>query len=259
MITVATLQADMVADVRQNGAHLRAMMREAAQAGARLLHAPEGALSGYVKAQIWDWAEADWPALTEELEETAALAGQLGLWVALGCNHPLPGRRPQNRVHVISDAGAVVASYAKRYCSHTEITDWYTPGDQPVTFEVDGFRFGCAICIEVCFPELFAQYERLGVDAVLLSSYAPFAAHGVMARAHAATNCYWLSLSNPTACSAELAASLFGPDGSLVAACKPGSAGLLVNRLDRDDPRYQVALTMARPWRSRARAAYARF
>lgn len=258
MITLATLQADIDPDIRRNGAHLRAMMRQAAQAGARLLQAPEGALSGYVKAQIHDWAQVDWAALAEELEETAALAGRLGLFVALGCNHPLPGRRPQNRLHVISDQGTVVASYAKRFCSHTEVTDWYTPGAAPLTFEVDGWRFGCAICIEVCFPELFAQYERLGVDVVLLSSYAPFAAHGVMARAHAATNCFWLSLSNPTACSSELAAGLFGPDGSLVDSCAPGAAGLLLNRLDRADPRYQVALTLARPWRTRARTIYPR-
>lgn len=256
MIALATVQADIVADVRTNGAHLREMMRQAATAGARLVHCPEGALSGYVKSQITDWSQADWPALAEELEETAALAARLGVFVALGCNHSLPGQRPQNRVHVISDHGEVVASYAKRFCSHTEITDWYTPGDTPVTFTVDGVTFGCAICIEVCFPELFAQYERLGVDAMLLSSYAPFAAHGVMAAAHAATNCYWLSLANPAACSPILAATMFGPDGQPTARCAPGAAGMVISRIDRDDPRYHVPLQMARPWRKKAKEVY---
>jgi predicted amidohydrolase len=46
----------------------------------------------------------------------------------------------------------------------------YTPGSVPVTFEVDGLRFGCAMGIEVHFPEVFAEYERLDVDGVLFST-----------------------------------------------------------------------------------------
>jgi predicted amidohydrolase len=36
----------------------------------------------------------------------------------------------------------------------------YTPGSGPVTFEVDGLRFGCALGIEVHFPKVLAEYER---------------------------------------------------------------------------------------------------
>lgn len=256
MIRIATLQAEIVPDVRRNGAHIRAAMREAASGGARLLQTPECALSGYVKSQIHDWSEADWPALAEERAAIQALAAELRLWVALGCNHPLPGQRPQNRLHIIADDGELVASYAKRYCSHTEVTDWYTPGTEPVVFAIDGWRFGCAICIEVCFPELFAEYEGLGVDAMLLSSYAPFAAHGAMARAHAATNCYWLSLSNPAECSPILPATVFGPDGETLRIAAPGAPHLLLTTLDRDNPAFDVPLTKARPWRAKARKIY---
>jgi hypothetical protein len=59
----------------------------------------------------------------------------------------------------------------KRFLSNTELGGWYTPGTTPTVFGIEGYRFGCAICIEVQFAEFFAEYERLGVDAVLFASY----------------------------------------------------------------------------------------
>jgi predicted amidohydrolase len=57
--------------------------------------------------------------------------------------------RPHNSLYVVSDQGAVVERYDKRFLSHTEVRFLYTPGTRPVVFEVDGFRFGTVLCIEV--------------------------------------------------------------------------------------------------------------
>ena len=46
----------------------------------------------------------------------------------------------------------------------------YSPGSDPITFVVDGYRFGCALGMESHFPEVFSEYERLDVDCVLFSS-----------------------------------------------------------------------------------------
>ena len=183
----------------------------------------------------------------------AALAAALGVWVAIGCNRRSDAAgRPFNSLLVISDRGELHTTYDKRFCSHTEITSWYAPGTAPVTFDVDGVRFGCALCIEICFPELFAEYERLGVDCMLVSSYSEDPIYGVLARAHAATNCYWLSLAIPAQCSDALSSSLIGPDGHVIAACGPGAGGI-VHALDPAEPRFEDALNRARPWRARAR------
>jgi predicted amidohydrolase len=250
---LAVAQPTIDSDVRRNGETVRTMMREAAAAGARLVHFPEGMLSGYAKEQVQDWADVDWTAAREELERVAGLAGELGVWVVLGSAHPLtPPHRPHNSLYVISDEGSLVDRYDKRFCSHTEVTRFYAPGSEPVVFDVDGFRFGAALCIEVNFPQLFAEYERLGVDCVLLSAYPVDAVFATKARAHAATNCYWVSVSIPAQCADLFASGLVGPDGTPVVQV-PGVAGLVVGRLDREDPALDGVLNYARPWRAQAR------
>ena len=235
-------------------------MLRAAQGGARLVHFPECALSGYVDSEVSDWDQVDWAALAEELEQTATLARRLGIWVVLGSNHRLPPRRngaqlwPHNSLYVISDTGVIAGQYAKRLCSNTELTYWYTPGKDPLVFDVDGIRFGCALCIEVVFPHLFTEYERLGARCVLLSSYSHDPIHGVMARAHAATNGFWVSHATPVACSRTLPTTIIGPDGGLIGECAAHKSGMLLHKIDPDAERYRVAIRVARPWRARARS-----
>jgi predicted amidohydrolase len=102
-------------------------------------------------------------------------------------------------MYVISDKGELVTRYDERLLSNTKLSFMYTPGSGPVTFEVDGLRFGCAMGIEVHFPEVFAEYERLDVDGVLFSATGPgqsadgAAAFAAEAQAHAATNSLWVS------------------------------------------------------------------
>ena len=251
---LATAQVEISADVRRNGAVIRRMMARAARAGARLVHFPEGALSGYVKSQIKSWDAVDWSALREELERTAEAAGKLGIWTVFGANHRLtPPSRPHNGLYIISDAGKLAGRYDKRFCSNTEINDWYAPGSEATVFTIDGFRFGCAICIEVRFPELFLEYERLNVDCVLLSVYSKDPIFGVTTQAHAAINNYWLSLSAPTECSRGLASGLVAPDGQFAARCRAGRSGMIIQTLDRAAPELDIALNKARPWRRMAR------
>src|SRR5882757_8666522 len=144
-IRIAAAQSPVGRDPAVNGAAIRALMHSAAQQGARLIHFPEGAATGYVPGPVAkaNW-QVDWAAAREQLELTAALAGELALWTVLGGNHRLSGaHRPHNSLYVISDEGLLVGRYDKRLCSYNEITNWYSPGFDPLAFDVDGFRFGC--------------------------------------------------------------------------------------------------------------------
>jgi predicted amidohydrolase len=253
-LAMATCQPTASSDPRTNGAEVRRMLRASAAAGARLAHFPEGFLSGYAVEDVAAWEDVDWAVVRDELEEVAALAGELGMWVVLGSAHPLtPPHRPHNSLYVISDEGRLVDRYDKRKCSHTELTRFYTPGFESVVFDVDGFRFGMALCIEINFPNLFADYAGLGVDCLLLSAYPVDAVFRTKACAYAAIHNYWVSLSVPAQTAHLFHSGLIGPHGEVLADAG-GEAGLVVGALNRADPALHVALDLARPWRATARA-----
>lgn len=232
-LMIAVAQTSISADPRANGSVVRSAMRRAADQGARLIQFPEGALSGYANAQIQSWEDVDWAVIAEEVDRVVELAGELRLWVVLGCAHRLTGpNRPHNSMYVVSDRGTVVDRYDKRMCSNTEITRFYSPGFDPVVFQVDGLKFGSAVCIEVNFPELFAEYERLGVDCVLLSAYPIDEVLAVKARAHAAINNYWIALSAPAQTADLFRSGLIGPDGVTIAQVQPGG-DLVTAEIDR--------------------------
>ncbi|WP_331724338.1 carbon-nitrogen hydrolase family protein (plasmid) [Streptomyces longwoodensis] len=154
--------------LRAAGQEIRALMAEAAEAGAQLVQFPEGAIvypSKHVTAAgpdgrlaPADWSRAAWDVLHKEAESIAALARELRMWTAFGSLHPLtPPNRPHNSLYIVSDRGKLIARYDKRFLSHTELSYLYTPGREPLVFEVDGIRIGCALCVEANFPPLFAQ------------------------------------------------------------------------------------------------------
>ena len=131
------------------------LMRQAGSAGARIIHFPEGATCSPSKRIMSVTGPAEvGPADWDRAD-----------WQVL--RHEL--------------------------AANTKLSFMYTPGSGPVTFDVDGLRFGCAMGIEVHYPEVFAEYERLDVDGVLIStgpSHSPegTAAFATEAQAHAATN-----------------------------------------------------------------------
>jgi predicted amidohydrolase len=257
--------------LRQSGRDVRELMRQAHQAGARIIHFPEGAtcsphkrimsVTGPAEVGPADWDRADWRALRQELAAIARLAGELRLWTVLGSVHPLtPPHRPHNSMYVISDLGELVTRYDERLLSNTKLSFMYTPGSGPVTFEVDGLRFGCAMGIEVHFPEVFAEYERLEVDGVLLSTgpgQTPegTAAFATEAQAHAATNSLWISFAMSAQHSAAAPSGTIAPDGRWAAQCPgDGHPAVTVADIDNGPESIDIAVTKARPWRRLARA-----
>ncbi|MFE2347953.1 carbon-nitrogen hydrolase family protein [Kitasatospora cineracea] len=254
--------------LRAAGLEIRALMAEAAGAGARLVQFPEGAIT-YPSKHVMaagpagalvpaDWSRAAWDVLREEAEAIAALAGELGLWTVFGSIHPLtPPNRPHNSLYVVSDRGRLVARYDKRLLSHTEVSYLYSPGKSPLVIEVDGIRFGFALCIEANFPELFAEYERLDVDCVLLSVMVDDAPRARVAQAYGTLYNYWLGYSVPAQFSATVPSGIVAPGGRWLARCPAdGQPSLAIADLDLDskDRDIEMAVRYARPWRRSARA-----
>jgi Predicted amidohydrolase len=257
-LVIAAAQSLVSSDIAANGAAIRQLIAGAATSGARLVVFCEGALSGYAKNQIaspQSWRNYDWAGQDAELAEIGLLCGSLGIAAIVGGAHRFSDvYPPHNSLYVLDASGSLVGRYDKRFLSNTELQSWYTPGTEPLVFDLDGYRLGCAICIESQFVEVFREYETLGVDAVLFGSYGVPEHFQIALRAHAGLNNFWIAVATASQEADKGAAGIIGPDGRWCARVDEGlGTGLVLGPLDRLDPTYDIALNKARPWRARAR------
>ncbi|GAA1575395.1 MULTISPECIES: carbon-nitrogen hydrolase family protein [Kribbella] len=271
ILRIATTQSTVREDptdaamLRESGDEVRLLMRQAAAAGARLVHLTEGAIcfpSKRVMSSLGpdeigpsDWTRADWTALQSELDQIAALSRELGIWTVIPSVHQVPDARPYNSIYVVSDQGKTVARYDERTLSATKVNWMYSAGKEPVTFEVDGVRFGLALGLDVLFPELFTEYDRLGADVLLVS----YASNGpdrhdhieVQVRGAAANNTCWVSLAAAANPAAVLASGVADPRGQWLARCgEDGSPSVAVAEL-QDDERTKIGRDFRRRTRVR--------
>jgi predicted amidohydrolase len=175
-LTVATCQF-LAADIDANLRWVARQVRIAAQRGAKVVHFPEGALSGYAGSNFESFADFRWEQLASATDATRELAREFGVWVAVGTAPPIENRKPFNSVYVISDAGVIVERYDKRFCSGDEDQNTgdlanYAAGDHPSVWEIDGVPAGALICHDYRYPELYREYKRLGVELVVHSFHA---------------------------------------------------------------------------------------
>lgn len=263
-IRIAAAQLDTPGDpgaaaaLHRAGRGIRQLMSQAHEQGARLIHFCEGAICAPHKRVMSsspgtvaeaDWTRFDWDAQQGELRAIAGHAASLKLWTAVGAVHRLTApHRPHNSLYVIDDHGRVITRYDERMLSNTKVSYMYTPGTSPITFDVDGVRFGCALGMESAYPELFLDYERAGVHCVLLSTQGPGAAFALQAQGHASSNSYWISYATCAADAHAAPSGIIGPDGTWPARCAPADASAVaLAGIDREHE------SLARPWRRTAR------
>jgi predicted amidohydrolase len=267
-VTIALAQTPVSPDVSRNLRHITTMMARAQAAGADLVQFTEGALSGYgrkVLTPFEQWRVEDWTRLRQASDKIARLASELGLWVLIGSVHPLEnGSRPHNCLYLIGPDGTVRTRYDKRFCSHNELAGWYTPGAEPILFEIKCVRFGCAICLEVRFPEVFDEYRRLGAQCVLVSTFTASRLDiadarqddifAVTAQAHAANNNFWVSLVTPSNPFQGPVTQLIDPLGNVVAKASRHRSALVIDRVDVGEGSVWSKIGFGRAWRDQARS-----
>lgn len=254
-----------IPELRASGQEIRSLMHEAHKAGARVIHLPEGATcspnkrvmsaSGPREIGPADWNRFEWTILSEELDAIRQLAKELRLWTIVGSVHRLSSpHRPHNSLYVISDDGELINRYDERMLSNTKISFLYSPGNGPAIFEVDGICFGCSLGMEAHYPEIFIEYERLGVDCVLFSTTgeispnAPASAFSAEVAGHAASNSYWVSYSAHSPQSITNPSGIARPDGRWAAQCEGNGRASIALADVSSDPK-----NLAWPWRRKAR------
>ncbi len=245
-LKVATCQFAVGPSIRRNGAAVGKFLRRANEAGAKIVHFSECALSGYAGADFVTFEGYEWDQLKDETLKIVDLAGQLGLWVILGSTHPLtPPNKPHNCLYLIDPNGKIADRYDKRFGMPRDLR-YYTLGDRFVTFTINGVKCALLICFDLRFPELYRALYKEGVQCVFQSFYNArqqgSSVHGKIMRqtmqCHAATNYFWVSMANSSAYYSPYASCLIQPDGALAAELRANRPGLLLGTVDLNQSFY---------------------
>jgi predicted amidohydrolase len=238
-LEIASCQFPVSGDITANADWIKKQMRWAKVQSAELVQFPECALSGYGGADIKDFGDYDWNLLKAETGSILELTKTLKLWVLLGSSHRLSrDHKPHNSLYLVNPEGKIIDRYDKRFCTTGDL-DYYTPGDHFVTFDINDIKCGLLICYDVRFPELYREYSKLGVEVLFQSFYN--ARHRedcihpkimpVTAQARAATNAFFMSLSNSSAPYSWPCYSIT-PDGLVEKKLPANKAGILLSTID---------------------------
>jgi NAD+ synthase (glutamine-hydrolysing) len=172
-----------VGDLAGNSTQILEKVQQAQDLGSNLVLFPELALTGYPIEDLAlgkDFLNDSGKAL-EALAKELAKRGQGHIRVVVG--HPALAKSPtswaigQNCASLIFD-GNVQASYAKHHLPNYSVFDEYrvfVPGDELLTFEIDGLRFATVICEDIWQSGgPVSQIASHDVDLTLVLNGSPF-------------------------------------------------------------------------------------
>ena len=240
VLKIATCQFAVSDSITRNAKQICAQMQKAKKTGADIAHFPECALSGYVGFDFANFDGFDWELLKKETLKIMALAGKLKLWVALGSVHPLTSpNKPHNCLYLISPDGKIHDRYDKRFCVAGELRR-FTPGNRFAFFTINGVKCTLLICFDLRFPEVYRALYKQGVNCVMQSFYnarqkGPSVHTHIMRQtmqANAATNHFWVSMSNASGYYSPYPSCFIQPDGVIVKQLKQNKPGIMVNTVD---------------------------
>lgn len=149
---IALCQISSTADPRENLATVRTEVARAAAQGARVVQFPEATQCrfGVPLSPAAEPLDGPWATAVRDI------ADEHNVVVVAGMFTPGEGTRVTNTT-LVTGAGLHLG-YHKIHLFDAfgfRESDTVTPGDKPVTFDVDGTTIGLATCYDVRFPELF--------------------------------------------------------------------------------------------------------
>jgi predicted amidohydrolase len=247
-LRIASCQFPVSSDISANYTWIENQMIEARLKKADIVHFPECALSGYPGSDMSSLDQFDWNELRSKTDSVMALAKKLSLWVILGSIHPLSkNNKPHNSLYIINAQGELIDRYDKRFCTEGDLK-YFTPGDHFVMFNINGIHCGLLICYDVRFPELYREYRKLNCDVIFQSFYNARQKKGsihpvimpVSAQAHAATNYFYMSLTNSSA-PESWPCYFITPDGLIKNKLASNIPGILISDIDPGEVFYDAS------------------
>jgi NAD+ synthase/NAD+ synthase (glutamine-hydrolysing) len=170
-IAVAQLNVT-VGDFAGNADRMRKAVDTARAAGARLVVAPEMALSGYPAEDLWlrdDFCDQ----CTAELIRLASHCLDVGLVVG----YPHREGRTRYNAAALLRGGRIEQVYFKQKLPNYRVFDekrYFETGNRACVFDVEGHKVGLTICEDLWFPEPAAQAKAAGAQLLLSINASPF-------------------------------------------------------------------------------------
>jgi predicted amidohydrolase len=172
-ITVACAQlAPVVGDGAGNRARARAAIREAVDAGARIVVLPELCTSGYVFDSPEEARALAQPPAGGALDEWAE-AARPGSAVVVGGFCELGADGALYNSAAVVDGSGVRAVYRKTHLWDREQLFFAAGADPPPVVETAIGRVGVAICYDLSFPELARGIALRGADLIAVPTNNP--------------------------------------------------------------------------------------
>ncbi len=174
-LSVALVQMNSDDSVDRNLADALVAIDQAAAARARLVVLPEVWTYLGPDDGIRDAAQTIPGPLTEQLADCAR---QHGIYLHIGSIHERVEGEPRlyNTSVVYDPQGQEIARYRKIHLFDVDLegagayreSETIAPGEEIVTFDLDGITVGLAICYDLRFPEIFRILALRGAEVIVL-------------------------------------------------------------------------------------------
>jgi len=158
------------ANAEANLARIAELAAQARASGSDLLCLPEMCTTGF----DWEYNRAHLDAAGAQVETVASIAKTHSIAICGSFLEQTEAGNAANCFHYFDGKGALLARYRKLHLftlfheeRHVEA------GNEYITFETGGARFGAAICYDLRFPELFRATTEAGAIIQLLPAAFP--------------------------------------------------------------------------------------
>lgn len=161
-------------DKEANFRRLEAMIRAAADGGAKVVVTTECALDGYAVAERKKLADADWRALGEPIpsgayfKKLAALAKELKIYLIAGLTEA-DGDQRYNTVVIIGPDGQLVGKYRKQNLGHEAGRN--TPGALSSVFPTPYGKVGVMICADRTDAKIVKRFCDTALPSLSQASF----------------------------------------------------------------------------------------
>ena len=249
VLKIATCQFAVSSSIKRNARQILIFLQKAAQGGADVVHFPECDLSGYVGTDFPNFEGYDWELLKAQTLEIVSAAKEFSIWVVLGSTHRLTEpNKPHNSLYIINPDDGIIDRYDKRFCTPGDLRR-LTPGNRFVYFTIKGVKCSALICFDLRFPEIYRELYKQGVNCIFQSFYnarqkGPSVHTSIMRQSMqcmAATNHFWVSMSNSSGYYSPYPSCFIEPDGKIVGQLRFNKAGIMINTVDLEKQFYDPA------------------